>query len=195
MNNTKETSKLTGTYLWEVARSLGTKWQVQGHNDWYAEVFTDRYRIELSIGYPHKRIGISGRYPRDYEPARWQRTEAGDPVDSITVAVDRDPKAVAREITNRLLPGYEKLLVISLAKQKQGEEYKAKTEETIEEIVTAGYAEHPRNRGDVSSMYLKDSHSYQVTASGDSVRFEHFSCPKDVALRVMAMLRKKPGEE
>ena len=79
------------------------------------------------------------------------------------------------------------------ARANGADAYAAQTAETRARVLAAAEGAGRESGRDLGTVFLRDNHAYSVTAQGDSVRFEAFSCPVDVAIQVLALLAK-PAE-
>lgn len=140
-------------------------------------------RIEVSCNWP------KGRDGRELIPHRLEDR----PV--ITLAKTTAPERIARDIERRLLPRYLPIWTAQVERLARETAYEAQNERTIERIISAGLGE--RSRHGSGGVWLRGNvYADQVTPQGDTLRFESFSCPVDLALQVLELLRKpKPPEE
>lgn len=165
----------------------------------------DAYSLRLdwmTNGKPAIRLEISGRWPRTAsgeikigtrEGTSEQRQRAW--VTAITVDAGKPADKIAADITRRLLPDYRETYAIAIAAVEASEAYTAKTEASVQALIAAGAPGARRNGQTYTSVWLgEDSHGYSVSASGESIRFEAFSCPLAVALKVIEAVRRAPQQ-
>jgi len=102
-----------------------------GHAVWLAH--PDGRRLFLRRPWNHHdRVEISGHYPHSdyyFQPGEHLR---------ITVAIARQPAAIAREITRRLLPGYVQVLAkvrAHLARQAADDTHRAQLAERLARLI------------------------------------------------------------
>jgi hypothetical protein len=138
------------TKLQNVCNALGSGWR-PGETpfvDWLLRgTLISPEGAELFISYRFgKPWRISGCVPKDYL--------GGNPTKSINVGYDRDAKAVASEISRRLLPEY-------LAWFKQA---KASCDANArrEQVVNEAYAKFTALTGNPVNSYTKKIHTYAV---------------------------------
>ncbi|WP_353707278.1 hypothetical protein ABRQ22_14850 [Cellulosimicrobium sp. ES-005] len=116
--STHEEREILRQTVGHVVTALGEGWSVDADPQWeeYRGVYVDGpdgARLWLTLAWNNAdRLEVQGLYPKPEEPhARgWSKRYDEERKDSITVRRDRDPAAIAREITRRLLPGYLEML-------------------------------------------------------------------------------------
>lgn len=188
-----------------IARAMDPGWSVgtlyepaSGNTPEYGRTLrhVDGYGVFLvwEIAWEHKpmRLKISGVWPRSTTIDG--RTEIHSPYEggpSITVDATKDPKRIAGDIQRRLLPEYLPVYRKQYDKAQAAEAEARATERTITALVafTGGHqGAHTK-----TAIYLGNSEAYNVTAQGDTVRFEHFNCPLPTAIVLLALLDKEHG--
>ena len=111
---------------------------------------------------------------------------------SIGVGVGRSPEAVAKEITRRLLPGYDEHYAEQL-KKKNDYIARANAELALRDEVRNFLGDDP------IAEHLKDARQVpcyrhgvnKIYVSGDTVRIDTDYLPADVAMAVCALLKEK----
>jgi len=155
------------------------------HVDGYAIWFgfdTHRGRYEVSPVWPTYPDG-SMCYPSTYDPMH---------IDRINVSASRGAVAIAKDVQRRFLPGYVAAWRAMMARVEAQRAHEARGLDGLTRIaalvnkpIRTEYNGRPN-----TSLYLSgDFHPHQVTVHGDSVRFEAFSCPVEVALAILPLLR------
>jgi hypothetical protein len=132
------------------------------------------------------RIRLSGIWPVDNQ--RQMHVPGNGSAHSITVAADKAVCKVAGDIKNRFLPIYLEQYAKCKERADGSTAYETATQRTIAELkeqIHGRTAQHS-----AGGFYPERSHVYQVTAQGDSVRFEAFSCPVEVAIVLLKVARK-----
>jgi hypothetical protein len=185
-----------------IAGALGGGWTVQPPRDGQrtrAIVQPDGAGVSVWWSeYPAGRLEIHGVWPRGADGKEYRPTGYRETSPTITVNASRPPAAIASEIRRRFLPAYLELYAKKRSEQDGAEAYQRETAATLARLVAAtGSADGLRraNGQQLSTLYVRDSHVYRVEASGDSVRFEAFSCPVDVAVRVLDLLATSKAAE
>lgn len=99
-----------------IAGELGSGWAIKGGEAHWSQQITgpDRQELWISTGYQAlDRLQIAGDYPTDM----YGRIPHVRDSPRITLAANRSPKALARDIQRRLLPGYQLTLKQVLERQ------------------------------------------------------------------------------
>lgn len=191
----------------EVAAALGDEWSrdtSHDHDDYSIDhiCHTNGQSFYLSWEYypqskgtrinvrPNWPIGADGREVYPY---------ANEPRPGISVAATCTPIAIARDIEKRFLPEYGVAWNVQLARANGSiVDYARQTDSNAKRIEALNIGYHRRaNQSDPTdiTIYPTSSHAYQVRVQGGSVRFEHFSIPIDVALKILPLLQKGQGEQ
>jgi hypothetical protein len=145
--------------------------------------------------YPAGRIEVSGVWPSTADGRTTYPSQCyGMTSPGITVSAERPIKTLAAEIIRRFLPAYLPVYDKLAERAAGADDYAAKTKRTAAALLAAlpGARAGARNHDD-ATVWLHDNHAHSVTAQGDSVRFEAFSCPADVAIKVLQLLRTGPA--
>lgn len=166
------------------------------------ELVHDDEAIDLTLdGYGKRgRIGVSGSWPRlpdgSYLSARQLDADGYAP---ITVASDKPPAQIARDIARRFLPGYRALLAKARDRHNQQRNRTALTIATFDHLLAAGGLEadyqSKRDRAQLGDRELSASIragegiSGSIRVSGDHVYFERLSVSAAVAARIIAAIR------
>lgn len=146
----------------------------------------EKERISVHPHYPKDRHGRES-FPPSYDP---QAT-------TISLSSTRPPEVMAREIERRFMPDYIKAFTVQAQRVKQQDDFAARTVKTAETLkALCGGRDYGRQHDDSGwTLNFPDSHLYTVSAHGASVRFEPFSVPVDVAVRIIEACHKKPEEQ
>jgi hypothetical protein len=183
----------------ELAKALGgtvTRTDEGGGPNGNAEITVDGVPIAPSWSEYQKRLTIGVSWPRlkdgSYLSPRYfmSSRDAPDRVD-INCNIARGAEAIAKDVRRRLLP-----LVTPLYAQAQ--EYKAQREEQFRQVEAVeamfiarfGYTK-PQFRGD--SLYRSDDPGHIRVIAGDSIYFERFYLPRDLAIKVLELISKERG--
>ncbi|SRR5712691_4941610 len=186
---------------------LGQSWSTRNVSQspeewqtWHAVRLADG--LELSFGWPEAygaarlkapRVVINGIWPRDQSGAMCIPTHGradGPRITEITADASKLPATIAKDITRRLLPHFEPSWRAAMQMAASHDVYRALTANTIAAILAAGVSARI-SQNSKESVYLgSDSYAYSASAQGDSVRFEAFSCPVDVAIAILRACRK-----
>jgi len=109
------------------------------------------------------------------------------PVTDITVSMDREPEAIARDITRRLVPGASAVYAKALERKRTSEEYARGTNETLAKLAKAFKCE-PRHG---TNLYPG---SVTVNVSGpNSVSIDRVYCSPDTAVAIVKLLQADKG--
>jgi hypothetical protein len=111
------------------------------------------------------------------------------PVTDITVSMEREPEAIARDITRRLVPGASAVYAKALERKRTSEEYARGTNETLARLAKAWKCD-PRHG---SNLYPG---SVTVTVSGPkSVSIDRVYCSPETAIAIVKLLQAEKGGE
>lgn len=150
--------------------------------------------------------GSGDRYDINGRPTREESKQAGRYSDKteypagrkgITVSAAKTPQQIARDITNRLLPGYLPYLAALRDRACAANEHEDRVITFRDELLTAiGDAGQPHDDHDI---YLTVDDGYGVMRVQDgNVTFERLTVPGDLALEIAAVLaegaRKHSGK-
>lgn len=148
------------------------------------------------------RISVHGNWPTTADGrTQWPSQYDGvRPV--INVSTSKTSIAIAKEIERRFLPDYTKTWSAMKEHADSHDEHARKTKANADRILADDPTLHtpersngvPTDNSEITIYCGSNSYGYQMRVSGDSVRFEHFSCPIDVARRVIVELRKTRDE-
>jgi len=175
----------------ELLSILGPEWSL-------VEVMTEGYtgfrRLShaegygLSLQWPERdRVSISGTWPVD-NARHMHIPSAHDSgqYSRITVNATRPAKAIAAEITRRLLPAYLPVYARMKAQAERANEYAALTARTKAALTDTGLVRLGHRDGD--SIYpTADLGIYTMRPQGDTVRFEAFSVPAELAIAILKL--------
>lgn len=180
---------------WELVDASGTpdEW-----HSWHARRVADGLEIDFAwTGEYERRRGVPCRltlracWPLDHTGNQVipSQTERAGVLTQITLSADKPAALIAKEANRRLIhpfqPYFERALAIVASRQSYGDQ----TEDTLRAVESATGGQRSSNSKE--TVYLGDPYyAYTVRAEGENVRFEAFSCPKAVALQVLAVLRK-----
>lgn len=183
-----------------LAAALGPDWAAvdHGHQDeagrreWHDWRLHHTNGMELDLSWPSYpkpgRLRIAPSWPHQKNHgAICKPHDAPD----LAITVDRTkPVAqIAKDIQRRLVEPFRPWYFKAWQLKQEREAREDLTAQNIERIVQEGGAHRPSNGA--TGLYLgADSYAYRLDVSDESVRFEHFTCPIDVAIRVLAILRK-----
>lgn len=172
-------------------------------NYWYATLDTPQMPVSLDLRGKDGRIGVSPVWPsyRD-ERGNKQWMHARDvldyeqrknpPVTDISIAISRGAAAIAKDISRRLIPSALPVYEAALKRCRDNEQHIDGVAATTRRLGKALGVE-VRDNGSRAAIYV-DSLVLAVS-SADSVRFEHFYCDPDTALKVVALVRASKKEE
>jgi hypothetical protein len=111
------------------------------------------------------------------------------PVTDITVSMDREPEAIARDIMRRLVPGASVVYAKALERKRTAEEYARGTNETLARLAKAWKC-NPRHG---TNLYPG---SVTVNVSGpNSVSFDRIYCNPETAIAIVKLLQADKGGE
>jgi hypothetical protein len=134
------------------------------------------------------RFIIRAVFPRDKKNQSWDggyNTKRPE----ITVGRDRGPEKIAHAIQSRLLPEYEKQLVIALENIKKSDAYHAVRMETLKTI--AEYFGLPTPEDDDKAIYPgMEKGVYKIEAASEGVKFD-ISTSVEKALQIFEILKKE----
>jgi hypothetical protein len=148
----------------------------------------DRMRIQIRPARQRGRLVIGGSYP--YIPGRSPRHGRIE----ITVAADRGPAVIAREITRRVLPEYGKLLaalLAELAEEAQMLDARNVLAERIRWAVTGARVSHGETSSEVS---LDPGRSARISYRADEVSLELKWLPVDAAMKIIEIVAGIPRD-
>jgi hypothetical protein len=173
-------------------------------NYWYATLETPAMPVALDLRGKDGRIGVSPVWPsyRDERDNR-QYIHARDvmdyeqrknpPVTDISVAIARGAAAIAKDVTRRLFPSAKPIYDAALKRCRDNEAHRDGVAATTRRLGKALGVE-VRNNGSRAALYV-DGGMVLAVSSADSVRFEHFYCDPDTALKVVALVRAAKKDE
>lgn len=173
-----------------VCAALGATFKHDDGNDWYASgTMPDGVKLGFHLGYGRSaRLETSVSLPgqityRDVEE------NGKDLTSRIACDPERDPAAIARDITRRLLPDARTLYARAVELARQREEYAAGTEKTLATLAKRLKCERRRN----SELYPG---GVILRVNGpDYVSIERISCTAETAARIVELLMaEKAGE-
>jgi hypothetical protein len=186
----------------QIAAALGPDWAVDVTADTPGVHIAHRDgRRLLFLRVPYNapgRLAISGVYP----PVDSVYGRDADPV-QITVGVDRPAEAVAREITRRLLPGYEPLLAQAVEQAQQRAAEAAQRDHAVERLCQALPGTRPITRErhhwpKVALSLHSRPGSWQGSGEvypGGTVQLTMHSLPADLAVALLETLHRHEQRE
>jgi hypothetical protein len=182
----------------DLPKQLGEGWQVTRYkNDtpWHAEVtHATLGGLSLSLDEWKARVHISGIFNDRVEGRQVWYKSSKEPSPSISVAVTREAKAVAGEVSRRLWPDYFRLREEC---EKRVAEYKKLTDDsrhTAEALAAIIGAPVRHNEGnyeyEVNVYGSRDlaEQSFDLKVSGDEVKFDHLRVPRATARAILKLL-------
>ena len=144
------------------------------------------------VTYPKTRLAISGVFPRgdggDYGPSGY----GNDQRVTIHVGADRPAKAVAGEITRRLLPTYLPQYAKALERKAADEEGRARADalaDRLASVLGEKISDPHRNGERCVRLYRGEWYGDVRIGHGGSVKIELSSLPAVIAERICAVLR------
>ena len=200
MSLTLERIKELDDQVMEIAWHLGMEWdqeysarQEQSWN-YNAEIKSGNKRISFSTRDTefHGRFIIRGVFPRDKRGQFQHSYHDHDKRHEITVAMDRGAEKIAHAIQSRLLPEYEKQLLVALERIKKSDAYHAGRLQVLK--VVAEYFGHPMPEDDDKAIYppIEDGllGIYKIEANFEGgIKFD-VSCTVEKALRIFEILKQ-----
>jgi hypothetical protein len=167
-------------------------------NYWYATLATPDMPIALDLRGKDGRVGVSPVWP-SYRDERgnkqWMHSRdvldyeqrKNPPVTDISVAISRGAATIARDITRRLFPSALPVYQAALKRCRDNETHAEGVAATTRRLGKALGVE-VRDNGARAALYVDGGLTLSIS-SPDSVRFDHFYCDPDTALRVVALVR------
>ena len=146
------------------------------------------------VTYPKTRLAISGIFPRDgqnggdYGPSG----HGTDQRVTIHVGAERPAKAVAGEITRRLLPAYLPQYAKALERKAADEEGRARADalaDRLASVLGEKISDPHRNGERCVRLYRGEWYGDVRIGHGGSVKIELSSLPAVIAERICAVLR------
>ncbi len=196
MSLTPEIIKTLDDQVKEIAGYLGMEWdqeyadrQEQSWN-YNAEIWNGNKRISFQHGGYKKegRFFIQAVFPKDKRGQIKRDYNLKHP--EITVAMDRGPEKIAHAIQSRLLPEYEKQLVVALERIEKSDAYHAGRLEVLRAV--AEYFGDPAPEDDDKAIYPGLELGlgiYKIEANSDGgIKFD-VSCDVQKALKIFDVLR------
>jgi hypothetical protein len=147
------------------------------------------------VTYPKTRLAISGVFPRgahgeDYGPSGYGNEQRL----TIHVGTERPPKAIAAEITRRLLPTYLKQYATALERKAADEQARATADalaERLASILGEPVSDSHRNGERGVRLYRGDWYGDVTVGHGGSVTIDLRSLPAGIAEAVCRALPRK----
>jgi hypothetical protein len=167
-------------------------------NYWYAEIDTPQMPVALDLRGADGRVGASPVWPR-YKDERGTRQgiyardvldyeqRKNPPTTDISSAISRGAVAIAKDITRRLFPSALPVYQAAVKRCADNEAHvdgKAATTRRLGKAL--GVEVH--DNGARAALYV-DGGLVLSISSADSVRFEHFYCDPETALKVAELVR------
>lgn len=142
------------------------------------------------------RLAVRGVWPRDHEQQACvpTQTERGGHRTSITVDAGKPAEAIAKEIQRRLLAGFTLLHRRAMDIVNRRGTYHTQIEQTLRTILEAIPGSYRGQHAKASVYFRSENHAYSVSVQGESVRFEAFSCPAAVAIRVLQACQEQESQ-
>lgn len=166
----------------KIAGRIGMPWKASDHDDGWGVNIEDGKHSRLFLREDRGRLSINGVLPSGGCVGDTYAYGEEKPTLSITVALDRDPGAIAMEIGRRLLPGYMEALergLEAIAKKEENAERKDELAKEIARLLGVG----TQSKGYV--VYIEGGHVR--VSSPEHVRFNFTLDPKS-AKRVCKLL-------
>ncbi len=199
MSLTPERIKELDDQVREIGKHLGMEFDEEERkrrDEWssiyWAGLISGDKRISFSTSNitGKTRLFIRPVFPRDQKGQYQTPYNAKHP--EITVAMDRGPEKIAHAIQSRLLPEYEKQLVIVLENIAKSDAYHAMRMETLKTI--AEYFSIPIPEDDDKAIYPPIDGGllgiYKIEADSEGVKFDVSTTVKK-ALQIFEILRKE----
>lgn len=170
-----------------VLEALGREWSDDSNDEYPSHrlVHASGYGVWLGWDDWKTRIDIHGRWPKTSD-GREAAPYGCAP--TISVSATRAPAAIAREITKRFLPMYLPLYDKQQDVVNGQNAYEAQTAASNAALLTLPGIEKSTYS---SGVRVVGYAPHTISAQGDSVRFEAFNVPLDVALKVLPLLRRE----
>lgn len=206
MSLTPERLKELDDKVREIAGHLGMEFdqeyaalQEQAWN-YHAEIKSGAKRLLFStLNFnPESALKNNGRFviravfPRD-KKGQYQSGGYNVKTPEITVAIDRGPEKIAKAIQSRLLPEYEKQLVIALDHIEKSDAYHAGRMQTLKAV--AEYFGQSAPEDDDKAIYPPGGHErlglgiYKIEADSKGVKFS-VECGIEKALKIFDILKE-----
>lgn len=204
---------LTQDQLTDIAQGIATALsESPSVADWTVEPLTDARmtypsrHLTCTTGYSFyihddgktngkARLSVRGNWPKTADGREQWPSDYDGGRPGITVSADKSPAKIARDIVNRFLPAYVAVWAKMKERADYNDDHAAKTKANAARLLaddpTLKTAHNQSSDGSEVAIYFGgNSHGYQMRVSGDSVRFEHFSCPIEIARKLIVDLRK-----
>lgn len=199
MKLTTEDLKKLDDLVRDIGKYLGMEFDEEYINlqerDWnyWAQLKNGNKRISFNAG-DYKAVGrfiIRGEFPRD------KRGQIHTPYNAewpkITIAIDRGPEKIAKAIQSRLMPDYDRQLVIALEGVKKSDAYHAGRLSVLKTM--ADYFGQPIPEDDNAAIHPKMGMGiYKIEAVSEGVKFE-VSCGVKEALKIFEILKCRENKE
>jgi hypothetical protein len=172
-------------------------------NYWYATLETPQMPVALDLRGKDGRVGVSPVWP-DYRDERGNRQfihardvldheqRKNPPVTDISVAISRGAAAIAKDVARRLFLSAKPVYDAALKRCRANEEHRDGIAATTRGLAKALGVE-ARDNGARAAICV-DGGMVLAVSSADSVRFEHFYCDPETALKVVALVRAAKKE-
>ncbi len=188
---TSDSDALVRQLAYQVAIELGPDWTPDENPEWAKHPFTflngpDGAQLQLTIPrLAPKRLTVRGVHP--HRPEQGQRHSG-----QITIAWGRGARAIAAEITRRLLPGYLPALAESQARQAQLHASDERRKNVTTVILTLLPGTTVTEFDSSTTLYLRlpgdSSGKAQIDLAGTTLSLDLANLPVRTAWRILSIL-------
>jgi len=184
-----------------VADALGPGWCVETIDPtWPTRYLKCTDGVRIALGFRDGRIQVSGDWPRTSSgEACVPYFREGSKRPDITIAADRSPAAVAREIARRFLPAYLPLWTAEATRARTLDDAAATTRRVSAQLAEAfGIKRREPNRGAMFEslrIYHDGDRGFwgDIEVSGDRVTIKLHGLTVETTIALAALLRQQPA--
>jgi len=138
---------------------------------------------------PSNRLEIRGSFGSNiarYRPYR------GDPAygkTEITVSLSKSPEKIARDITTRLLPHYQRMLAYAQEGKRKDDEYKSRKKDVLNQVIAAIGGDAQMHRYDENIVYGYQPYRFEAKYWVDNDLEIKITLPMGQALKVLEYIK------
>jgi hypothetical protein len=175
-----------------VAQVLGLTYKAPNPEsaDWQTRLQTPSHGdVFLNYSHHNRKIHVSGCWPSNaagevFSPARWLNLNTP----GITVSVDRDVTAAAKDIARRFLPAYYEVWTVLKQRADASDDFhEKKMGAALLLAKAAGGTVTQSGRG--NSAFVRGEHCEIEVRSADSFIIKHHDINQDQAVRLIEFLK------